>query len=109
AVDGLQVDLDAEVLLRLRQQLLAQELVGRGDEIVPAQPVHGGGLRVRRRAAGGQDAGHAAGLCRYGACTGHLKELAARETSHSASSHVKRLGWDFSPSRRSLLAEPAIN
>ena len=63
AVDRLEVDLDAERLLGLRQHFLAQQLIGGRNEVVPAQPVHGRGLRVGGRPAGRQDAGHAAGLC----------------------------------------------
>src|SRR5205085_6229212 len=44
-VHRLQVDLDAERLHRLRQHRLAQELVGRRDEIVPLDPMH---LRLLR-------------------------------------------------------------
>jgi hypothetical protein len=62
AVDRLEIDLDPEGLLRLRQDLAAKELVGGGDEIVPAQPMNGRRLRVGRRPAGGQDRGEAAGV-----------------------------------------------
>ena len=60
AVHGLEIDLDAQRLLGGGQQLLAQQLIGSRHEVVPAQPVHGRALRKGGRAAGGQDAGHAA-------------------------------------------------
>jgi hypothetical protein len=47
-------------LLRLRQQLLAQQRVGGGNEIAEPQPVQRGDLRVGGRPAGSQDAGQRA-------------------------------------------------
>ena len=60
AVHGLEIDLDSELFLGGRQQLLAQQLIGSRHEVVPAQPVYRRALRKCGRAAGGQDAGHAA-------------------------------------------------
>ena len=83
------------------QQLLAQQLIGSRHEVVPAQPVQRGGLRVGGCPAGGQDAGHAAGFCRQGTGARYLQELAARDTSHAISSHVDLL-CDLETSRRSV-------
>ena len=60
AIHGLEIDLDSQRLLGGRQQLLAQQLIGSRHEVVPAQPVYGRALCKSGRAAGGQDAGHAA-------------------------------------------------
>src|SRR5258707_5253289 len=59
-VHRLEIDLDPERLLGFRQQLLAQQLIGSRHEVVPTQPVYRRALCKRGRAAGGQDAGHAA-------------------------------------------------
>jgi hypothetical protein len=91
AVDRLQVDLDAERLLALGDQLLAQELIGRGDEVVPAQPIQGRALSIGGRPAGRQDGGHAAGLRRQRSGARYLQEFTARDTSHALSSHVDLL------------------
>src|SRR4029078_631836 len=51
AVHRFQVDLDAERLHRLGQHRLAQQLVGRRDEVVPLYPMHPRLLGEYRRLA----------------------------------------------------------
>src|SRR4030095_15512781 len=60
AVDGLEVDLHAELFLGLRDPFLAGHLVGRGNEIDPLQPMDGLLLGIGGCAAARQDASHAA-------------------------------------------------
>src|SRR5262249_50459444 len=62
----LKIDLDSQRLLRSRQQLLAQKLIGGRHEIVPSQPMYRRTLSKRGRAAGGKDASHAARKRRSG-------------------------------------------
>jgi hypothetical protein len=83
AVDGLERDLEPQRLLRLRQQLLAQQRVGGGNEIAEPQPVQRGVLRVGGRPAGGQDAGQRAAADQRAARS--LEEFATIN-SHGASS-----------------------
>ena len=59
AVYRLEVDLDAQRFLGLGHQLLAHQLVRRGNEVDPAQPVNRLLLGVGGRAARGENAGHA--------------------------------------------------
>src|SRR5580704_14879998 len=82
AVDGLDVELEAERLLALRRDLLAQQLVGSGDEVVPAQPVQRGALRERGRPAGGEDRRHAAAPGRERAGAGQLEKFSSIDASH---------------------------
>ena len=56
AVDGLDIELDAESLLGLRRDLLLQERA-QEEPVVPAQPVHGRGLGVSGRPRGCEDRG----------------------------------------------------
>src|SRR5882757_5971986 len=60
AIHGLEINLDSQRFLGSGQQLLAQQLIGSRHEVVPAQPVYRRALGKSRRAASGQDAGHAA-------------------------------------------------
>src|ERR1700721_1043335 len=78
----LNVILSPQRLLRLRQQLLAQQRVGGGNEIAEPQPVQRGVLRVGGRPAGGQDASQRAAADQRVARS--LEELATIN-SHGAS------------------------
>ena len=88
AVDGLDVELDAESLLGLRRDLLLQKRVGGRNEVVPAQPVHGRGLGVSGRPRGCEDRGNPAGLRRHRPGAGELKQLSPMNPSHWFSSLI---------------------
>ena len=78
AVHGLEIDLDSQRFLGSRQQLLAQQLIGSRHEVVPAQPVYRRALCKSGRAAGGQDAGHAAHECGTA-----LEDVTSRYSRHA--------------------------
>ena len=98
AVDRLDIELDAESLLGLGRDLLLQERVGGGNEVIPAQPVNRCALRVGGSARRGEYRGDAAGLRRDRTRAGELKKLSPMNPSHL--SPPCRLNWSFDVSRR---------
>src|SRR5262249_38693194 len=84
-IDGLEVDLQAESLLGLRQQLLAQEGIRSRYKIVDAQPMKRGALGESRRPRCSQDAGHAPQLC------GERAASEAREPFAAMDAHAGNL------------------
>ncbi len=82
AVDHFNIERDAEILGGGRDNLLAQDLVGPGNEIVPAQPVHRGALRVGRRPSGRQNCSKSSARRSDGAGTRNLKQFSPMNPSH---------------------------
>src|SRR5262249_807580 len=82
AVDHLDIERDAEILGGCRYDLLAQNFIRAGNEIVPAQPVYGRALRIGRRPATCQNRSNPSGSCRNRASAGKLKQLAPMNSSH---------------------------
>src|SRR6185437_2002339 len=82
AVDHLDVELDAERLGAFRDDLVAQQLVGGRHEIVPAQPMDAGALRIGGRLAQSEHRTDAARSCGDRAGAGQLKQLAPTYAGH---------------------------
>src|SRR5205823_2709474 len=82
AVYGLDVELDAERLVGSRGNFLFENLVGRRNKVIPAQPVHRRALGKGGRPRGGENSGNARGFRRKRPRAGQLQQLASMYPSH---------------------------
>src|SRR5207302_7049316 len=98
-------ELDAQMLLALRRDLAAQQLVGGRHEIVPAQPVQRRLLGISRCPARGQDRGDPAGLRRGGAGARNLQKATSTDATHKLSS---RSLSNIAATRPSAAADPDL-
>ena len=87
-VNHLDVERDSESLLALGYDLLAQDLVGAGHEIVPAQPVQGDALRAGGCPPEGKNCCESAGPRGNRAGVREFQKLASGDTSHGVASLV---------------------
>ncbi len=82
AVDGLDLELDAERLLAFLGNLAAQQLIGNRHEIDEFEPMQGRALRKRRRPPRSQNAGQPAARGAQRAGAGKLQKAAATGGLH---------------------------